>query len=161
MLTWSPNLNSYNLHFFKLLFYLFQQSNTALVNTKSEVVEDTAEVEQMEPEADPVSAASEMDGATEENVKEEEGEDHVDEESTDKKADTPVLCTLEQLTRLAQRLGADWKKLAPKLGFRDDEVTKSSLHSYSYFVPIPLSTALYLFLLMFVRIFRSFVYWDY
>lgn len=66
-----------------------------------------------------------MDGATEENAKEEEGEDQVDEVSTDKKADTPVLCTLEQLTRLAQRLGAEWKKLAPKLGFKADEVTKS------------------------------------
>ena len=110
----------------------------------------------MEPEADPVSAASEMDGAAEENIKEEEGEDHVDEESTDKKADTPVLCTLEQLTRLAQRLGADWKKLAPKLGFKEDEVTKSSLHSYSYFVPIPLSTALHLFLLMSLKISQFF-----
>ena len=110
----------------------------------------------MEPEADPVSAASEMDGAAEENIKEEEGEDHVDEESTDKKADTPVLCTIEQLTRLAQRLGADWKKLAPKLGFKEDEVTKSSLHSYSYFVPIPLSTALHLFLLMSLKIYQFF-----
>ena len=76
----------------------------------------------MEPEADPVSAASEMDAATDDNVKEEESEDPVEEESTDKKQ-TPVLCTLDQLNRLAQQLGAEWKKLAPKLGFKEDEVS--------------------------------------
>lgn len=88
-------------------------------NVKPEPVDDAGEVEQMEPEADPVSNNSEIEGVPEEtNVKPDEMEE---EESTEKK---PVLCcTMDQLTRLAKQIGTNWKLLAPKLGFGPDEVT--------------------------------------
>lgn len=74
----------------------------------------------MEPEADPVSSTSEMEGVPEEaNAKLDDTEDIAEEESSDKK---PVLCTMDQLTRLANKIGSNWKLLAPKLGFRQDEV---------------------------------------
>ncbi|XP_046459748.1 THO complex subunit 1-like isoform X1 [Daphnia pulex] len=95
-----------------------QQSANALPNVKPEPVDDAGEVEQMEPEADPVSNNSEIEGVPEEtNVKPDEMEE---EESTEKK---PVLCcTMDQLTRLAKQIGTNWKLLAPKLGFGPDEV---------------------------------------
>nr|CAG4643082.1 EOG090X0324 [Ilyocryptus agilis] len=100
-----------------------QSTSTAFVNVKSETVDEAGEVEQMEPETDQVATAGEMDGAPEDPIstsKGEEQEEPGDEEaSTEKKAAT---CTMEQLVCLAKRLGADWKTLAPKLGFRQDEV---------------------------------------
>lgn len=82
-----------------------------------EPVEETAEVEPMVP--DPVSAASaDLDEA---GIKTEEPESEAaDEDSTDNKKSVP--CTAEQLTLLSQRLGVQWKVLAPKLGFGPDEV---------------------------------------
>ena len=47
-----------------LLF--IQQSANALPNVKPEPLDDAGEVEQMEPEADPVSSTSEMEGVPEE-----------------------------------------------------------------------------------------------
>ena len=75
----------------------------------------------MEPETD--SAAAEMDAAPEnpeESLKAEEVDDADEADKSEKKP--PLLCTLEQLTDLAKRLGSKWKLLAPKLGFRPDEV---------------------------------------
>nr|CAG4641545.1 EOG090X0324 [Eurycercus lamellatus] len=94
------------------------QSTVMFVNVKAEPVDDAPEVEQMEPETDPVSTAAEMDGAPEDKA--DEVEEPGDEETSESKK--PVLCTLEQLSRLGQRLGASWKILAPKLGFGPDEV---------------------------------------
>ena len=85
-------------------------------------MDESGDVEQMEPETDPVSAASEMEGAQEEsNVKTEDPEDGTDEEVVEKKQ--PVLCTMSQLTLLAKKIGTNWKTLAPKLGFGQDEVS--------------------------------------
>lgn len=97
-----------------------------LQNFKStEPVEEAGDVEQMEPETDPVSTASEMEGAQEDtHVKTEEPEDGTDEEVVEKK---PVLCTMSQLTLLAKQIGSNWKLLAPKLGFKKDEVTSNSI----------------------------------
>jgi len=95
---------------------------------------DEAEVEQMEPEAEAETEAdadaeaeaetdsptAEMDGVPEESVKTEEADDADEADKTGKKQ--PVLCTMEQLTDLAKRLGVYWKLLAPKLGFRPDEI---------------------------------------
>nr|CAG4649179.1 EOG090X0324 [Scapholeberis mucronata] len=98
-----------------------QQTANALQNVKStEPVEEAGDVEQMEPETDPVSTASEMEAAQEDtHVKTEEPEDGTDEEVVEKK---PVLCTMSQLTLLAKQIGSNWKTLAPKLGFKKDEV---------------------------------------
>nr|CAG4646899.1 EOG090X0324 [Megafenestra aurita] len=97
-----------------------QQSANVLPNVRPEPVEDVSEVEQMEPETYPVTAASEIEGTQEEtNVKSEETEEIADEENAEKK---PTLCTMNQLTRLAKQIGKNWKLLAPKLGFGQDEV---------------------------------------
>jgi len=96
-----------------------QVANTA-ASVKAEPI-DEAEVEQMEPETD--SAAAEMDAAPEnpeESLKAEEVDDADEADKSEKKP--PLLCTLEQLTDLAKRLGSKWKLLAPKLGFRPDEM---------------------------------------
>jgi len=96
-----------------------QVANTA-ASVKAEPI-DEAEVEQMEPETD--SAAAEMDAAPEnpeESLKAEEVDDTEEADKSEKKP--PLLCTLEQLTDLAKRLGSKWKLLAPKLGFRPDEM---------------------------------------
>lgn len=90
-------------------------------NVKPEPLDDAGEVEQMEPEADPVSSTSEMEGVPEEPKPDEMEE----EENTEKK---PILatCTMDQLTRLAKQIGTNWKLLAPKLGFGPDEVNAKS-----------------------------------
>ena len=99
---------------------LTQQSANVMPNIKPEQVDDAGEVEQMEPEADQVPN-SEMDGVPEEATKprDEVEEQAADEETTEKK---PVLCTMEQMSMLAKQIGTNWKILAPKLGFRPDEV---------------------------------------
>jgi len=61
-----------------------------------------------------------MDAAPEESVKSEEVDDADETDKPEKKQ--PVLCTMEQLTDLSKRLASKWKLLAPKLGFRPDEV---------------------------------------
>ena len=33
-----------------------------------------------------------------------------------------ILCSMDQLVEVSKKLGASWKNLAPKLGFRPDEV---------------------------------------
>ena len=105
---------------------------------------DEAEVEQMEPEAEAETEAdadaeaeaetdsptAEMDGVPEESVKTEEADDADEADKTGKKQ--PVLCTMEQLTDLAKRLGVYWKLLAPKLGFRPDEVIFFSIFNFFY-----------------------------
>lgn len=93
-----------------------QVANTA-ASVKPEPV-DEAEVEQIEPETD--SAAAEMDTAPEESVKTEEVDETDEADKPEKKP--PVLCTMDQLTDLAKRLASKWKLLAPKLGFRPDEI---------------------------------------
>lgn len=96
-----------------------------LPNVKPEPVDDAGEVEQMEPEADPVSSTSEIEGGPDEaNVKPDEVEEAVEEENLGKK---PILCTMEQLVLLAKEIGIKWKLLAPKLGFGPDEVNMTSL----------------------------------
>lgn len=88
-------------------------------------MEEAGDVEQMEPETDPVSTASELEAAQEDtHVKTEEPEDGTDEEIVEKK---PVLCTMSQLTLLAKQIGSNWKLLAPKLGFKKDEVMSNSI----------------------------------
>lgn len=107
-----------------------QQSANVLPNIKPEPVEDAGEVEQMEPEADPVSTTSEMEAAPEEtSIKPDETEETADEEMTDKK---PTLCTMDQLTQLAKQIGEKWKLVAPKLGFGQDEVNTIFLFSCFY-----------------------------
>ena len=72
---------------------------------------DEPEVEQMEPESeattndtnDAPAAATEGDA---------------EDESIRKK---PILCSMDQLVEVSKKLGASWKNLAPKLGFRPDE----------------------------------------
>lgn len=61
-----------------------------------------------------------MDTAPEESVKTEEVDETDEADKPEKKP--PVLCTMDQLTDLAKRLASKWKLLAPKLGFRPDEV---------------------------------------
>lgn len=91
-----------------------------LPNVKPEPVDDAGEVEQMEPEADPVSSTSEIDGGPDEaSIKPDEVEETIEEENSEKK---PTLCTMEQLALLAKEIGTKWKLLAPKLGFEPDEV---------------------------------------
>ena len=73
---------------------------------------DEPEVEQMEPESeattndtnDAPAAATEGDA---------------EDESIRKKR---ILCSMDQLVEVSKKLGASWKNLAPKLGFRPDEV---------------------------------------
>lgn len=90
-------------------------------NVKSEPMEDAADVEPMEP--DPV-ATNDM----EDNVKAEpEGGD---EDSGDNRKSVP--CTTEQLEQVAQRLGASWKTLAPKLGFTSEEVRRMFIYLFLY-----------------------------
>jgi len=101
----------------------FQVSNVVATTIPEPVNE--AEVEQMEPEAETTAS-----DAVEETVKNgataasdegdaEDGEATRNGNEDEKKVE---LCTMEQLQSLAQKLGADWKKLAPKLGFRADEI---------------------------------------
>ena len=99
-----------------------------MVNTKTEPV-DEPEVEQMEPESEattndtndaPAAATDSVDDSAAKFGDEADGED----ESIRKK---PILCSMDQLVELSKKLGASWKNLAPKLGFRPDEVNFFSI----------------------------------
>nr|CAG4643807.1 EOG090X0324 [Lepidurus arcticus] len=79
-----------------------------------------AKVEPEEPELEQID---DMPTESEDlGTKEEETRNEVDEEIEEVKKVKVDLCTLEQLIELAKRLGGEWKRLAPKLGFHVDEV---------------------------------------
>ena len=81
-------------------------------------------MEQMEPESEattndtndaPAATTDAVDDSAAKFGDEGDGED----ESIRKK---PILCSMDQLVEVSKKLGASWKNLAPKLGFRPDEV---------------------------------------
>lgn len=67
-----------------------------------------------------------------EDVLKQESE-QVEAESADMKARKLNKVTPEMVTRLSESLKNDWKKLAAKLGYTNDEVRLDKLSSFSYY----------------------------
>nr|CAG4651675.1 EOG090X0324 [Triops cancriformis] len=78
-----------------------------------------AKAEPEEPELEQIDA---MPTEAEDLSSKDEETRNEDEEMEEAKKIKVELCTLDQLTELAKRLGNEWKRLGPKLGFRVDEI---------------------------------------
>ncbi|KAG1649726.1 THO complex subunit 1 [Nymphon striatum] len=57
-----------------------------------------------------------------ENIADSEDELLNNENSSEEKPEKVSVVTIDQIPLLAQKIGAQWKSLAPKLGFQDDEI---------------------------------------
>lgn len=94
---------------------------SASTNVKTEPVEEGTEVESLEQENEPVATSTEADVSPEDAAnKADEPMEGVESGSVSKKSQ---FCTIDQMNRLGDRLGSQWKILARKLGCKDDEVT--------------------------------------